>query len=80
MFTIRAVKSHKGHAMIEELDAGKHDAVILDLAARLLDTARSLKFAVKADMVDDYDFRLLQSELQQYCRDAGRIASRVQGG
>ena len=57
-----------------------HDAAILELAARLLDTARSLNFAVKADMVDEYDFQLLQSELQEFYKDAGRIASHVQGG
>jgi hypothetical protein len=44
-------------------EAYKHDAAIHDLAVRLLDTARTLNFAVKAGMVEEYDFQLLQSEL-----------------
>jgi len=55
-----------------------HDAAILDLADRLLDTARGLQASVTAGMVDDFDFQLLQSELQDFYRNAGRIASRVQ--
>lgn len=61
-------------------EAYKHDAAIHDLAVRLLDTARTLNFAVKAGMVQEYDFQLLQSELQELYKDAGRIASHVQGG
>lgn len=57
----------------------QQDAAILDLAVRLLDTARSLNFAVKAGMVEEYDFQLLRSELEEYYKDAGRIARRVQG-
>ena len=57
----------------------QQDAAILDLAVRLLDTARSLNLAVKAGMVEEYDFQLLRSELEEYYKDAGRIARRVQG-
>jgi len=58
----------------------QNDAAILDLAARLLDTATGLDFAVKAGMVPDYNFQTLQSQLQEMYRDAGRIASRVHDG
>jgi len=61
-------------------EAHKHDPAILDLAARLLDAARTLNFAVKAGMVEEYDFQLLQSELQELYKDAGKIAGHVQGG
>ena len=69
-----------GHPMNHTTDEDhQQDAAILDLAVRLLDTARSLNFAVKAGMVEDYDFQLLRSELEEYYQDAGRIARRVQG-
>jgi hypothetical protein len=60
-------------------EAHKHDAEILDLAARLLDTATGLDFAAKAGMIEEYNFHMLQSQLQDMYRDAGRIASRLQG-
>jgi len=64
----------------KEVQTEIRDAVILDLAARLLDTARGLDAAVKVGGIEEYSFDLLQSELMGYYRDAGRIASRVHGG
>ena len=60
-----------------EYKSGKHDAAILHLAARLQEIARGLDFAVSTDVVDQFDFQLLQSQLQELYQDAGRIAARV---
>ena len=67
-----------GDAMTDTADkALKHDAAILNFVGRLQEIARDLDFAVSADVVDEFDFQRLQSQLQEMYRDAGRIAARV---
>ena len=55
----------------------KNDAGILNLVARLREIAGDLDFAVSADVVDEFDFQRLRSQLQELYQDAGRIAARV---
>jgi hypothetical protein len=62
---------------ITEPEAVKQDSVILDLVERLLDTTFGLDAAVTVGLVEEYDFDLLQSQLQDFSKDAARIADRL---
>jgi hypothetical protein len=60
------------------LEQGKHSTVILDLVEGLYDLAVDLDAAVTVGLAEDYDFALLQSQLMEFSRAAGRVAHRVQ--
>ena len=61
------------------LEQGKHNAVILNLVEGLYDLAVDLDAAVTVGLAEDYDFALLQSQLVEFSKDAGRVAHRAQG-
>lgn len=60
------------------LEQGKHNAVILNLVEGLYDLAVDLDAAVTVGLAEDYDFALLQSQLVEFSKDAGRVAHRAE--